>query len=267
MEVKKKAEITVGSVVRVVKVKQPFEKRFLGRIGVVVSVVKGVVLDCGADSLVQERIRVQIDRDFFWCDEDQVQLVTPENQKVPEPEATAHKFKVGDTVRVTNNHPAHLSRSSDDVLWISAMNRYCGRIHRIVEVRERGYILNGPWDILFSEEWLEPASPDKPKSSPKRTIVIEITDNGAEAKYIVGKNIEKTASVKRYKGDKPDDRLAAHYVIGKLFGQKVTKDNVDMDALKSAKCDCMIARYHLDKISKVLDPFGEPDFGKVDFKF
>lgn len=102
---------------------------------------------------------------------------------------------------------------------------------------------------------------------PKRRIVIEITDDGAEAKYIVGKNIEKTASVKRYKDDKPDDRLAAHYVVGKLFGQKVMKDNVDMDALKNAKNDCMIARYHLDEISKVLDPFGEPDFGKVDFKF
>lgn len=29
----------------------------------------------------------------------------------------------------------------------------------------------------------------------------------------------------------------------------------------------MIARHHLDEISKILDPFGEPDFGKVDFKF
>lgn len=102
---------------------------------------------------------------------------------------------------------------------------------------------------------------------PKRRIVIEITDDGAEAKYIVGKNIEKTASVKRHKDDKPDDRLAAHYVVGKLFGQKVMKDNVDMDALKNARYDCMIARHHLDEISKVLDPFGEPDFGKVDFKF
>lgn len=191
MEVKKKTEITVGSVVRVVKVKQPFEKRFLGRIGVVVSVVKGVVLDCGADSFVQERIRVEIDRDFFWCDEAQVQLVITEKQKVPEP----------------------------------------------------------------------------PKPSPKRTIVIEITDDGANAKYVIGKKVEKTASVKRHKDDKPDDQLAAHYVVGKLFGQKVMKDNVDMDALKNAKYDCMIARYHLDEISKVLDPFGEPDFGKVDFKF
>ena len=108
---------------------------------------------------------------------------------------------------------------------------------------------------------------EKRDSRPKRRIVIEITDDGAEAKYIVGKNIEKTASVKRYKGDNPNDRLAAHYVVGKLFGQKVTKDNVDMDALKNAKYNCMIARYHLDEISKVLDPFGEPDFGIVDFKF
>lgn len=187
----KKNDITIGSVVRVVKVKQPFEKRFLGRIGVVVSVVKGVMLDCGADLFAQERIRVQIDRDFFWCDEGQVQLITTEKQKVPE----------------------------------------------------------------------------LPKPSPKRAIVIEITDDGANAKYVIGKKVAKTASVKRYKGDKPCDPIAAHYVIGKLFGQKITKDNVDRDALKNARYDCMIARHHLDEISKVLDPFGEPDFGKVDFKF
>lgn len=220
MEAKKKAEITVGNVVRVVKIKQPYQKQLLGRIGMVVSVVKGVVLDCFADSFAQERIRVQIDRDFFWFDEDQVQLVTSEKQKVPEPEATVHKFKVGDMVRVINNPPAHLSRSSDDVVWIAVMNRYCGRLFRIKEVREIGYILNGLWE-LFSEEWLEPASSDKPKLSPKRTIVIEITDNGADAKYVCGKEVRKTASIKRHPDDKPDDEVAAALAVAKLFGKNL----------------------------------------------
>ena len=59
---------------------------------------------------------------------------------------------------------------------------------------------------------------EKRDSRPKRRIVIEITDDGAEAKYIVGKNIEKTASIKRLPNDKPDDEMAAMFVIQKLFG-------------------------------------------------
>lgn len=97
---------------------------------------------------------------------------------------------------------------------------------------------------------------EKRDSRPKRRIVIEITDDGAEAKYIVGKNIEKTASVKRYKDDKPDDRLAAHYVIGKLFGKNVRVDeDLNVDALKEARYDCLVAQHHLGEIKKILDPF------------
>lgn len=146
---------------------------------------------------------------------------------------------------------------------------YCitkrGWVGRCFQKREDGFII--VQDVKSVLQYCVAADAVDLYIRPKRRVVIEITDDGAEAKYIVGKNIEKTASVKRYKDDKPDDRLAAHYVIGKLFGQKVMKDNVDMEALKNAKYDCMIARYHLDEISKVLDPFGEPDFGKVDFKF
>lgn len=188
------------------------------------------------------------------------------------------KFKVGDKVMV------YTAKG-----WVNGTVVGCYKF-------DTGYLVEVPdgygWDIVFDDVdrykklcgailkvgkkcyWnaYEPYmkllnQTEKRDSRPKRRIVIEITDDGAEAKYIVGKNIEKTASVKRYIEDMPDDRLAAHYVVGKLFGQKVTKDNVDMDALKNAKYDCMIARYHLDEISKVLDPFGEPDFGKVDFKF
>lgn len=208
MEKKKKAEITVGSIVRVVKVKQSFEKRFLGMTGMVVSVIKGCVLDCFPDSFAPERIRVRLDHDFFWFDEDQVQL-------------DAHKFKVGDTVRVTNNPPAHMSRSLDGILWISAMSRYCGHLYRIKEVHEIGYTLNDSGEILFSEEWLKPAFPDKPKPSPKRTIVIEITDDGADAKYVCGKEVRKTASIKRHPDDKPDDETAAVLVTEKLFGRNL----------------------------------------------
>jgi hypothetical protein len=217
-------------------------------------------LDSFFELTAKRRLKVQIESDFIWLDEDQVQLFAREKQKVSEPEGTAHKFTVGDYVVFIDgsNVPGALT-------WLSGMKKYVGKRDRIQYMGSEGCTCKLEHiPFWLNLEWIKPA---ELKLSPKRTIVIEITDDGAEAKYIVGKNIEKTASVKRYKDDKPDDQLAAHYVIGKLFGKKVMKDNVDMDALKNAKCDCMIARYHLDEISKVLDPFGKLDFGKVDFKF
>lgn len=93
---------------------------------------------------------------FFWCDEDQVQLVTSEKQKVSEPS----------------------------------------------------------------------------KPSPKRTIVIEITDNGADAKYVCGKEVKKTTSIKRHPDDKPDDETAAVLVTEKLFGRNLRdlEEAVDKDS-------------------------------------
>ena len=221
MEAKKKVKITVGNVVRVVKAMREGEKQYIGRLGMVMSVIGDVTLDSFFELTAKRRLKVQIDSDFIWLDEDQVQLVTTEKQKDPKPEAAAHKFKVGDTVRVTNNPPTHMSRSSDGVLWISQMNCFCGHLYRIKRVRERGYNLNIPSEFMFSEEWLEPASPDKPKPSPKRTIVIEITDNGANAKYVSGKEVIKTASIKRHPDDKPDDEVAAALTVAKLFGKNL----------------------------------------------
>lgn len=183
----------------------------------VVSVVKGVVLDCGADSLAQERIRVQIDRDFFWCDENQVQLVTTEKQKVPEPEATAHKFKVGDYVVFIDgsNVPGALT-------WLSGMKKYVGKRDRILHMGSEGRTCKLEHiPFWLNLEWIKPAEFSKPKPFPKRTIVIEITDNGADAKYVCGKEVKKTASIKRHPVDKPDDEKAAVLVTEKLFGRNL----------------------------------------------
>jgi hypothetical protein len=59
---------------------------------------------------------------------------------------------------------------------------------------------------------------EKVKTPRVRRVVVEITDNGADAKYIVGKNIEKSASIHRFRDDAPDDAKEAQYVIAKLFG-------------------------------------------------
>ena len=106
------------------------------------SVVKAVEFDFFSETIGQKRFKVQIDREYHWFGEDQVQLVTSEKQKASEP----------------------------------------------------------------------------PRPSSKRTIVIEITDNGADAKYVFGKEVEKTASIKRHPNDNPDDEMAAMFVMQKLFG-------------------------------------------------
>lgn len=73
----------------------------------------------------------------------------------------------------------------------------------------------------FSDEpsWFEESKKSKP--TPKRTIAIEITDDGADAKYVCGKEVRKTASIKRHPDDKPDDETAAVLVTEKLFGRNL----------------------------------------------
>lgn len=78
------------------------------------------------------------------------------------------------------------------------------------------------FDLKKSEK---PHNPEKPKAAnkPKRTVVIEITDDGADAKYLNGKKVEKTASIRRYYKDRPDDLLAAVYAVERLFGLEPVK--------------------------------------------
>jgi hypothetical protein len=184
-----------------------------------------------------------------WYTESELKLAN--NEKKGEKKQVRKRFKPGDMIVMNELADIKYHYLITKMGWVGSCSRE----------EEDGFVVVK--DVKSPQRHRVAADAVNPYVRPKRRVVIEITDDGAEAKYIVGKNIEKTASVKRYKDDKPDDRLAAHYVVGKLFGHTVTQ----MDALKNAKYDCMIARYHLDEISKVLDPFGEPDFGKVDSKF
>lgn len=177
------------------------------------------------------------------------------------------KFKVGDKVRVYTAKgwangtvvgcykfdTGYLVEVPDGYGWditFDELDRYKKSCGAILKVGKKCY-----WNAY--ELYMKPLNyTEKRDSRPKRRIVIEITDDGAEAKYIVGKNIEKTASVKRYKDDKPDDRLAAHYVVGKLFGKNVRGDDaLNVEALKEARYDCLVAQHHLGEIKKILDPF------------
>lgn len=70
-----------------------------------------------------------------------------------------------------------------------------------------------------------------------RRVVIEITDNGANAKYCVGRRVENAVSVRRYKEDAPDDAKAAVYAVEKLFGidlNEMEKDEKSFSEMRDA---------------------------------
>jgi hypothetical protein len=155
-------------------------------------------------------------------------LVKRADGKSAEGKKSARQFEEGDLVRVTKNPPRHLAYSADGIMWIRQMEPCCGKCYRIREkVTDRfgksAFYLNAAFPGLFSAEWLEPVSDGKAAVTPKpkRRIVIEITDDGADAKYIVGKQVERTAPIRRYCSDKPDDCIAAYHAVGKLFGREM----------------------------------------------
>lgn len=135
------------------------------------------------------------------------------------------KFKVGDKV-VAN------AKADDKYFWTRA--GWEGEVKEILDPpRAHGNIILSGEGIFSAKEkflvWSEyfdlkkaekPHNPEKPKAAgkPKRTVVIEITDDGADAKYLNGKKVKKTASVRRYYKDRPDDLLAALYAVQKMFG-------------------------------------------------
>lgn len=140
------------------------------------------------------------------------------------------KFKVGDKVVVNE-------RADGRYFWTRA--GWEGEVKEILDPPDpHGDIIVSGKGILYDHErfllWSEyfdlkksekPHKPEKPKTAgkPKRTVVIEITDDGADAKYFNGKKVEKTASVKRYYKDRPDDLLAAVYAVERLFGLEPVK--------------------------------------------
>ena len=65
----------------------------------------------------------------------------------------------------------------------------------------------------------------------KRRVIIEITDDGARAEYIVGKNHAKGVSIRRHPKDKPNDYKASIYAVAKLFDRKVDINDGDYFSL------------------------------------
>ena len=169
------------------------------------------------------------------------------------------KFKAGDKVRVIGPKLTtdSIAFSLTGVMWVESMMNEIGKVHVIKRVVNRvGYKIDDGLDYTYSEEWLEPIA-DKTEQKPKRTLVIEITDDGATGKYIVGKKIKRTASIKRYHKDKPNDYRAAIFAVGKLFGRdlKITEAGVSLsaDEVRKMKDSLKNAQGYLDDAKMILE--------------
>lgn len=140
------------------------------------------------------------------------------------------KFKVGDRV-VGNVHANRYGITRRDwrgkVVDLDAdRSRVLGNI--LVEGKnpwgENGRYWVDPacfdLDTFYSESLSHPDDRAKKTGEKpyKRLVVIKITDDGATAEYIVGKNHAKGVSIRRHPKDKPNDKYAALYAVSKLFG-------------------------------------------------
>lgn len=141
-------------------------------------------------------------------------------------------INIGDLVRI--NEENHLGEK-----YVGKVGAVTGKTRVVYNAHTSAVWLSvtiptgGFWsaaeNVEVKEDWVELVSarvfpkknPDASKPTPKRTIVIEITDDGANAKYVSGKEVIKTASIKRHPDDKPDDEMAAFLVTEKLFGRNL----------------------------------------------
>ena len=133
------------------------------------------------------------------------------NEKKPEQKP---KFKVGDRV----------------IANALATDKY---YHSVTRTGWTGVVDDNDYSMLGGKRWIrvrdselgivysvvEEAFDLYSARLPKRHIVIEITDDGATGKYVVGKKVEKTAEIRRSPEDEPDDYAAAEYILEKLAGK------------------------------------------------
>ena len=131
------------------------------------------------------------------------------------------KFKVGDKVVANAKADRYFWTCPG---WEGEVDEILDppRAHGDIIVKGKGMFFESERFLVRSDcfDFKKSEKTEKPKAAgkPKRTVVIEITDDGADAKYLNGKKVEKTASIRRYYKDRPDDLLAALYAVQKMFG-------------------------------------------------
>ena len=133
----------------------------------------------------------------------------------------ASQFKVGDRVVIVDG------AFEGDTGVVAAVDEMVGVVHD--QEHEGLHTLGGrcaehhgwwhsPWTVKLADE-----------KKPKRTIVMEITDNGATAKLVTGREVTKVIGIKRHPDEEPNDESAALYCIAKLFGRDLRKIDAGAD--------------------------------------
>lgn len=100
----------------------------------------------------------------YWCTDEQLELVEEKGlipKDNPALSTSKHTFKVGDKVRVIDHTPLP---STLPVIWVSAMNEYCGKIGTIGIICQSGVInvvFDDDNDWSFDPAWLTPVTEAK----------------------------------------------------------------------------------------------------------
>lgn len=148
------------------------------------------------------------------------------------------KFKIGDRVIVKNSNYAWLEGETGKIISFDGQFLYGVEF----DIEDKQSLLHscggrGKANKCFwvADVYLKPFVGTK---HPRvRRVVIEITDNGANAKYCVSRRVENAVSVHRYKEDAPDDGKAAVYAVAKLFGidlNEMEKDEKSFSEMRDA---------------------------------
>ena len=163
------------------------------------------------------------------------------------------QFKIGDRVKVTQND----ENCGQKGTIVDVCNFYCDNLYLIrFDDQKRGHsgsffyvtarredprpaAKTGYW--ILREHGMMPVCDGEDekngaKKPARRIVVIEITDDGAKARYFNGGKIPaKEAKVRRYYKDKPNDELAAIHVVSKLFGWTAEESKEDPEAVNKLK--------------------------------
>lgn len=163
------------------------------------------------------------DRMVYWyVDEEMIDLEWPEGKKT--------KFQIGD--KVVGNQKANKYAITQKG-WAGTVVKVLGEIIDVESTDgfSRFVVDSDSFDLVSRKE-TEKTSKKTPKKDPisgdaPRRVVIEITSEGAKAKYIHNGTVEKEARIHRWHGDKPDDAKAAKYAVDALFGVNKTGEDAE----------------------------------------
>lgn len=149
---------------------------------------------------------------YWYANDEMLDLEWPEGKKT--------KFQIGD--KVIGNQKAN-SYTITRMGWTGTVVGVSDKNIVVESADGSGRYMVDPNCFDLVDRKTPKKTPKTPKMDPisgdaPRRVVIEITSEGATAKYIHNGKVEGEARIHRWHGDKPDDAKAAKYAVDALFG-------------------------------------------------